>query len=165
MYFRQKHIEGESVMTDHAPGLLDGHFDLLIVVPSWDSRCVVITKCSGLSADDCIFLLFPGRDPGGLRDEYEAILAEFTRRCCGRIIEVKGPSLSLEETWRALWDAIRSKAESAGRPLTIAVDLSTFPRFYSLAAIAGCLQLGYVSSISVLYSKVDPFVKTILGRQ
>jgi hypothetical protein len=66
---------------------------------------------------------------------------------------VKGPSLSLDETWGALWDAIRNKAESTGRPLTIAVDLSTFPRFYSLAAIAGCLQLGYVSTISVLYSE------------
>ena len=151
MEFRQKYIQGDSAATTDARGLLSGHFDLLVVAPSWDSRSVVITGSSEFSADDCILLLFPGRDPAGNRDRNERHLLDFAHRYCTRVLPVSGPSLSLDDTWNSLWQAIMRKAREAGRPLKLALDLSTFPRFYSLAAIAGCLRFGYVSTISVLY--------------
>src|SRR5258708_1346743 len=151
MEFRQKYIQGESAVTADPRGLLCGHFDLLVVAPSWDSRSVVITGASGFSADDCILLLFPGKDPAGNRDRNERLLLDFTHRYCARVLPVRGPSLSLDDTWNSLWQAITRKARESERPLRLALDLSTFPRFYSLAVIAGCLRLGYVSTISVLY--------------
>lgn len=153
MEFRQRHIRGQSATGDVPSDLLSGHFDLLLIAPSWDPRSVCMTDCTDLSAEDCILLLFSGHDPAGYRLRNERRLAEFARTSCKRALPVSGASLSLEETWRSLWDAIRQVAMKAQRPLRIALDLSTFPRFYSLAAIAGCLRLGYASNVSVFYSE------------
>jgi hypothetical protein len=153
MEFRQRYIRGESVMASTQRGLLAGHFDLLLVAPSWDSRCVGIKGCAKLAADDCILLLFSGRDGAGHRERNEKVLTEYVHASCKRVVSINGPSLSLEDTWDSLWDAIRRKATAAARPMRIAMDLSTFPRFYSLGVIAGCLRLGYASSISVFYSE------------
>ena len=56
MEFRQKYLYGESFATNDTHDLLNGHFDLLVVAPSWDSRSVVITEARKFSADDCIVL-------------------------------------------------------------------------------------------------------------
>jgi hypothetical protein len=158
--FRQKYIHGESQITNDPRESLRGHFDLLVAVPSWDSRCVAIASCSDLTAEECILLLFPGVDPDGHRQRNERDLVAFTKDSCRRITRVDGPSLSLDATWAALWNAIRGTSLSVGRPLRIALDLSTFPRFYALGTIAGCLKYGYAASISVLYSEGDYQART-----
>src|SRR5688572_17331760 len=83
--------------------LLHGHFDLVLLSPSWDSRCVPMTKVASVEATHGLILELNKQDEVGLRRTHDREIESFAKERCKHRVAIRGSSLSLSETWAELW--------------------------------------------------------------
>lgn len=151
--FTEGHLTGQSYSSASVQDLLDGYFDLALVVSSWDARCQCIQDAVNLRVAHAILVLFEARDAKGCRDSHDRALEDFCRGHCGFPHVICCSSLDIDGTWTMLDREIGLVAKSMKRPLTILLDISTCPRYYALAVLGSCITRRLASVITVFYAE------------
>ncbi len=152
-YHREGYLVGESRCGEDVFALTSGHYDLLIVSPSWDRRCLCLTGGNGLRAKYGIVLLYEVRNSQGLRKKHDKMVLEYVSTHTEEVSKISGRSVDVETLWPKLFSKIRHISGKTGRPLRVFLDLSTFSRFYALAILATCLSHGIAQSCTVFYAE------------
>jgi hypothetical protein len=151
-HFRDRYLLGTSSRSRSIAARSLGYFDLVLVAPSWDRRCVCIAE-TALTADKVMMLRFNLKDPGGLQIEHEQKLERFAGRVASEFLDIKGDATALRNMWDRIWSAMTELRRGKRAPLRVLVDLSTCPRFYSLGMIVGVLRAGIAQTVTVLYAE------------
>ena len=151
---RDGFIEASSIPLD-SPADLEGAYDALILVSSWDQRCVCITDCDKLSARHGILILFDRRDSSGLRDKHDPQLEQFCDRVCETKHVIRGSSLDVAGMFDRLTAALTQILRQIQRPLRIVLDLSTCPRYYAAAILSEHFARGLIAQVVVFYAEAE----------
>lgn len=152
-FHRQGYLTGESRCGEDVCTLTTGQYDLAIVSPSWDRRCLSLTGGDDLHAKYGIVLLYEARDRQGLRNKHDKILLEYISAHTENVTKISGRSVDVEKLWPKLFSKIKSVSSNTGRPLRVFLDLSTFSRYYAIAILATCLGQGIAESFTVFYAE------------
>jgi hypothetical protein len=56
--YRQSHLRGTSTSSPNVTALLSGHFDVMVLFPSWDARSICVVQADNLTADKSIIVEF-----------------------------------------------------------------------------------------------------------
>lgn len=147
-------FSGASVSSKDPSEIWFGQFQFAVVATSWDVRSTGFTKCDNLSFENCCIVNPTARDTAGLRDSHDPRILEFCRRVSSNISFISTISTSLRDPWKALkssfWAAMQNQVLET-RNSRIFIDISTCPRYLSLALIREALNSGLVSEIVVAY--------------
>lgn len=150
--FRHAFLEGQSETSDAVPGLVDGQYDLLVMTSSWDRRCLCLTDAD-VRATRGIGIFFSHRGVLGLRDHHDPKVASYLGERCGDVTRVERGSEDLDGLWQSLWEAAWEAYGLVGHPMRVLIDLSTCPRYYALALVAGGMRKGLVESVTCFYAE------------
>jgi len=150
--FASGSLRAVSSWADSPTTLYSGSFDLALLVSSWDTRSICVTKSEAFRSGHTTILFFEKRDPYGLRDQHDQKLQEFARQASQSVQPIHCNSLSLEPTWKELLATIARQRKALGRPLHIFLDAAVCPRYYLLATVATALKTGVASRVSVVYA-------------
>ena len=151
--FSECYVKGQSFCSRNIQELLYEHYDLLILVSSWDKRCCCITKTPDVSAMKGILVLFSTRDQGGLRDMHDRQLHDFGKKYCKDLQSIHTDSLDLKNTWRKIDNIICEVTLTLQRPIRILLDISTCPRYYGAAILGRSFIGGSASNVTVFYAE------------
>lgn len=151
--YRQGFVDGTSECATSVPELLNGRFDFMFCVSSWDRRCLSITESIELSAQSGCLVLFDVKDDSGLRDKHDAALRAFCAAKCDKHEIIQGDSADTKGLWRAIEDCIKKAYAKKGKPLSVVVDLCTCPRFFALAIMSRGLKTGMISRLVFFYAE------------
>lgn len=132
--------------------LLNDSFDMVLVCSSWDERCLAATEVSSLQTSEALILEFNQKDKHGLRAKHDQKLQRFFRRRAPTSV-VEGDVRNLRDTWRQLQVSLGQVANARGGGLRLLLDITTMPRFYSLAVLGAGLKSGAIAELSLLYSE------------
>ena len=156
MEFRSLYLSGVSHCSSDASQMLSEHFDVMVIAPSWDTRCRCITQACGLSVKEAVVVLLPAKDSGGLRDRHEREIRTFIERTGGNTHLVghdERPGTDVRTLWLQLRTCLFETRVEAKRPLSILLDISTCPRYLSLAVLGLCLGTGLAQRVSMFYAE------------
>lgn len=152
--FAHGRIQADSHSANSVDDLGFVDFDVLLVAPSWDQRCTTIANASRLNVGSVIILDFENRGTSGRRDRHESIIQKFAQeRSISRPAVIAGRSESVEPMWESVESTLTGIALDTGRPLRILVDMSTCPRFISLAILGWGMSTRLAFQQSFLYSE------------
>jgi hypothetical protein len=152
--FRELFLSGSAHSGQSPSDVITGHFDLLIVTSSWDSRCKCLSE-SDVSADHGVGLFFSNRGQGELRDEHDPVMTRLLEERCTSYKPITLPSEALYDLWDAIWHEVEETAKCLGRPLRVLLDLSTCPRFYAMALVAEGFNSHLVHELTTFYAEGD----------
>jgi hypothetical protein len=133
-------------------GLVDGEYDLLVMAASWDSRCLCLLRAD-VRARCGIGVFFENRGVLGLRDAHDPKIRAYLSERCNSVHEIEHASEDLEGLWQELWKAAWEAYAQVGRPLRLLLDLSTCPRYYAMALLAGGFRKGIIAALTCFYSE------------
>jgi len=150
---RQGYLSGSSQASRAVTDLVTELYDAALIAPGWDARCCSIMGAAHLRVRTCLVLVLPTFDPYGKRHRNERALMSFLRERSEDVVLLQADPNDRQVLWEALWSALRQLAAQNSRPVSLLMDLSTCPRFYSLAALAGCFKHALTSRIDVLYTE------------
>jgi hypothetical protein len=150
---QQSHLRATSKSSDEVAHLFDGHFDLMVLFPSWDGRCICIDQADKLTADNAIIFDFTHKGTLGLREKHDPIVRAYATRATGKALHVTGKSEDLAQLWEQLREQVLRVYLEMGRPLNVFIDLSSSPRYYSLGLLAYGIGQGIVKEASFLYAE------------
>lgn len=132
----------DEVLYDDAAGLMNGSFDLVIVGASWDKRCRTVIESTDLDANSAILIRYSNAGLSGTSGTSFSLLDAYLGTQTKNAVEVLSvDSAQMVETWSAIRRAVVQAYADRGRPLNIAIDLSSVPRYVSM----GLLGFGYKS--------------------
>ncbi len=139
--YRQGHLEATGRVSSKPATHLRGQYDVLILFPSWDERCLCVTECSETRATFGMIVLFGNRGTQGLRDEHEPVVEKYLAEHAEQRLPVEGDSEDLDQLWNGIRRHLLDVRKQIGQPLRIAIDLST-SRYYAAAVLAFALGEG-----------------------
>ena len=149
--------------------LIAGRFDVVLTASSWEPRCMEILKLQNLSAKLGLLLLFDEMGKTGRRERHDQVLTEWLRGCTDQQRFVRGVRSTDESAvFKRLIESIDTCYKFFGRPFSILVDISCFPKPYFLLALAYSLKSGYVNEISLFYSQAEysnDYTEAVLRRR
>lgn len=151
--FRQAHLEGTSKRSTDLASLANGDYDLALVCSSWDARCLAVTAVQEMRTKRVVILLFDARDDQGLRDSHDPKLTAFAEKIASKITVIRGESTDLRSVWNQLSDELARARMAQQSPLSLFIDISTCPRFYSAATLAVALKKGWASRATLFYAE------------
>lgn len=153
--FRYAHLVGDATQSSDVADLLRDEFDVMLLVPSWDTRCLSVAGAKPLSANQGIVVLLAGRDKQGLRDRHDAQLASFASEHARTTAFVSGEANGVQGLWNTLREGLAVHRERHGKPLRLLMDISTCPRYLFLAVLAWAMSPGMCQSISFFYTEAN----------
>lgn len=154
--FSQGPIRAEARCARTVDGLELGEWDVLICAPSWDRRSVVIVDSSDLSATWVFVLEFENRGTSDLRDTHESQIKDFARSTAAdddHVQIMEGKSEDVELMWEQIESRLNALVEELQRPLRVLLDMSTCPRYFSLAVLGWGQTTGMAAHQAFLYSE------------
>ena len=128
-------------------------YDVMVLVSSWDRRSICITGATQLKATKGILVLFDDRDQQGLRDNHDQKLLHYCEFSTIQNEIVVGRSTEVEQIWGKILDSILSEYIRSGRPLSLFIDASTCPRYYTLGILGYCLKSGIAHRVTISYAE------------
>lgn len=150
--YKSSFISGESLRSETLEDLFVENFDLVILTSSWDRRSVVISEAR-LLAKKVILLDFEYKDSCGLRELHDKKLNCFIVSLGVEKIVISDSSTNYSSLWEKLKSAIEDVFLLNSRPIDILIDLSSCPRYYTLATLGYCLRKGIVRSLTFFYAE------------
>lgn len=148
------YIRANSYMSQSVSELWEGEYDLSLLASSWDERCVCVTSAAGLSLGHAIVVMPKDKDAIGLRDTHDDRLCKFVegKSASHELFSLETGDLS---AWPRLKGAFHKFLDKNPRPggARVFVDISTCPRFLSLAFLKEALHSGLVRSLDLAYSE------------
>jgi hypothetical protein len=131
---------------------LSEQFDLALIASGSDRRCMSMLGFIP-QADRCILLTFTGNHDQSLSATNESELISYYRAKNASIDRISGDALDIDAMWPRIWASIQECYSEKRRPLRVLIDLSTCPRIYSLASLAGLLRVGMARRLTVFYAE------------
>ncbi|MFI2842022.1 hypothetical protein [Mycolicibacterium sp. PDY-3] len=135
-------VFSNQTVQEQAAGLMNGSFDLVVVGASWDKRCRTVIDSDGLNADSVMIIRYASAGTSGTSStSYKLLESYFSIRTQRSPVVLSIDSALMIETWTEIRTALVHTYAELGRPLHIAIDLSSVPRYISM----GLLGFGYKS--------------------
>lgn len=132
----------DEVVQHDATGLMNGSFDFVVVGASWDKRCRTVIDSAELATDSTALIRYTSSGVSGTSSTSFALLESYlSARTKNTVAVLTVDSAQMVETWTAIRRAVVQAYTELGRPLNIAIDLSSVPRYVSM----GLLGFGYKS--------------------
>jgi hypothetical protein len=135
--------------------LWSGFFDFAIIGTSWDRRCTAITQCLNLTFSTVVEVVpFDIEQTGSLADNHQKV-SEFCTNNSSDFQSKQSKTSNLPETLaeikECLWSAIgNADRKQAAR---VFIDISTCPRYFTLAILVEAFRSGLVEEIFIAYSE------------
>jgi hypothetical protein len=98
-------------------------------------------------------IFFANRRVLGLRDAHDPKVTAYLKERCQAVTMIEHPSEDLDGLWQALWKATWEAYADVGRPMRVLLDLSTCPRYYAMALLAGGIRKGVIGSLTCFYAE------------
>ncbi|MGU3649848.1 hypothetical protein [Mycolicibacterium sp. A43C] len=150
-------FDSERVEND-AGGLIDGSFDLVIVGASWDKRCRTVVDSPDLAAHSTALLRYASSGISGTSStSYELLLAHLSPRTRNPVATLNVDSALMIDTWSEIRKAAVQAYVELGRPLNIAVDLSSVPRYVSMGLLGFGYKSGCAARMTFWYSAAKSY--------
>lgn len=137
------------------------HFDVLIMVVSWERRCHSILNWGGLSCDRALILKFAGTPMADSEKEAlktvngETIISGVSRHAREhRIVELP-KSTSMAQAFHVVGTAIRDLALENSRRLRLCVDISSMPRSMICYLLLSSFKQSLTDAISCFFAISD----------
>jgi hypothetical protein len=135
--------------------LWTGTFDFGLVGVSWDKRCTAISKCNSISFNSVALVAPQTTVSLELLSSHREIVHDFCQsnsKLCN-VLETETETLSgtFERIRSLFWAAVGEANRTA--PAKIFIDVSTCPRYLSLALLREALFSGIVSEVCLGYSE------------
>lgn len=135
--------------------LWTGTFDFALIGSSWDKRCLALKNCDNLTFESSLEIMPSVEGDAGLLDTHHGVLAEFCARKSHdhhvTTSHTSGLSETFTEVRSRLWAAINHPDRR--RPARVFIDVSTCPRYFSLAVLGEAFRSGLVGEIVIAYSE------------
>jgi hypothetical protein len=151
--YRAGFLRAESCSSEDVRDFWSGNYDVLVIASSWDSRCMALSQCGGLRASLAVLLLYDAMDDQGLREAHDEGLKSYLACVAETVEEVRGQATNVYLTWRTIMETVIGAARAKGRPLNVACDITTIPRYVSCGLLAAGFRLGIVRQFEALYSE------------
>lgn len=132
--------------------------DVLLTGASWDSRCVANLDVTfdGLSQVHVLTFEDPGSNGQAIKNLDEMI--EWSRSQRLPISQQLLIPRSSAENWKAVRSSLIRAYEDLKRPITVAIDLNSVPRYISLSVLGFGAKSGIVESCVAIYSSATGYV-------
>ena len=150
--FRHSFLAGVSRPAASPTRIVRDRYDLLLMAASWDSRCLCLLE-TAVTATQGIGVFFENRGVLGLREKHDPLITEFLHSRCEATGLIEHASEDLDGLWNQLWTATWATYAEIGRPLDVLLDLSTCPRYYAMALLAGGFRKGIISRLTCFYAE------------
>ncbi len=138
--------------------LLSGRHDVIIVGASWDTRCRSIMFCTDVSTDTAVLISYRNKGWTGRSRESMRLLANyFDNGVAENLVVVDMESTDMTSTWASLRQVIVDAYVRVGRPLRIAIDLSSVPRYVSLGLLGLCVRAGCAGRMTYWYTAANEY--------
>lgn len=148
-----RHVRASAVRSDTIGDLVAARYDYVLIGSSWDERCTAISAASELTAEVVQLFCPLNRGEGSLRDRHDELLVAFSHRVGAKVDIIESASEDLSGVFDNIESTMLSLRKELNRPLRVLVDLSPLPRYFSLGAVALCLNDGFAEFADVLYSE------------
>jgi len=145
-----------SARSSHSPDpreLWNGYFDFALLGASWDVRCMAVTKCDEIRFGSAVVLIPHAMDPSG--SVHADRVSQFCRAKCEQVEVVESMPSNLPHTLGLIREKLAAEISRVERtvPARVFIDISTCPRYFSLAILAEALRSGLVAEVSLGYSE------------
>ena len=135
--------------------LWSGFFDFALLGASWDKRCTAITKCHELQFHTAVEIVPFEMTSNGSLDTHQQSISDFclTNSKSFHVTQSKTANLAetLADVRTHFWSAISGQHRS--EPARVFIDVTTCPRYFSLAVLVEAFRSGLVGEIVVAYSE------------
>ncbi len=126
-------------------------FDLAVVVASWDSRCLEVTKLP-ITAKRVLLVDFKNKGETGRSNKHKNHLSSWAESIAEYVSECEIDSLAVADSVR-VWKNTLSKETRPGD--RIFVDVSSFPKSHMLTLFGILLRATIIKDISLFYAEAD----------
>lgn len=140
-----------------AEGVVSGVYDIVVVGASWDVRCRTAIQFTGLSGGTAIMLSYKNKGSTGRSTESQELLSGFFALRMSDYILLDVDSAEMVPTWASVRQAVVDVYARLGRPLRIAIDLSSVPRYVSLGLLGFCARTGCASWMTFWYTAANSY--------
>lgn len=153
--FASASISAKSYRSTNPSNIWAGRFDFALVGSSWDKRCLAITTCDSITFKSALEIAPFTTDPPGLLGIHRHRINEFLSARSDifdtRESETTNLPATLKDIRAEFWLAIG--ASDRRQPARVFIDVSTCPRYFSLAILYDALASGRVGEIVIGYSE------------
>ncbi|WP_141677827.1 hypothetical protein [Microbacterium oleivorans] len=155
----RRRIVSQSVAVDSIEVSIED-VDLLIGGATWDARCLVVNDISYRNrVTHAMLLTFEDRGTSGRVDIHEGLLREGMSRVSDNpLLTLQIDTSALVGAWAMFRRAVLNVYEAVGRPLRVAVDLNSVPRYLALSLLGFGAKTGVVASFSAIYSAARAYI-------
>lgn len=152
--YSKYYFDGYSFRSNEVNDLLELECDLIILISSWEERCLSIKSCTKINAKYGLLILFSNKDNLGLRERHDKILKTYIKRITLEYeIISEWTSYDIYNVWDKIFTYMKNVINRLRRPIKILFDMSSCPKFYPLSTLSTSLTNGLASRFSIFYSE------------
>jgi hypothetical protein len=133
--------------------LLDGVYDLVILVSSWEDRVRAVTEADKLRCTLGLLVQYEEQDGEGARAKNDELLVPYIEKISDSTAILNSSATDLDGTWGNLFAHLVRHRARIGRPLSVLLDASTCQRYHILALLARGFESGIVRELSIFYAE------------
>ncbi|MCA4722165.1 hypothetical protein [Mycolicibacterium fortuitum] len=146
------------VVRQDPTGLMDGSFDLIIVGASWDRRCRTLIASTDLVTHSAVLIRYANTGVSGSSDASLEFLNSFVSPRTKNSVEILAlDSAAMVDTWTEIRKAVVQTCGDLRRPMHIAVDLSSVPRYISMGLLGFGYKSGCAAQMTFWYSAAKDY--------
>lgn len=150
--FDDRHLSAASEVGTSFDGLLESRYDYVLTGSSWDQRCLALSSADITSSVTQV-LLPRNRGWSDLRSKHDEILSDYWRSHADHLDIIEEESEALEAVFSRIEGAISTLRKAADQPLSMLIDLSAMPRYFTLGAVAIGLNNAVAGRVDVVYAE------------
>ncbi|WP_425252429.1 hypothetical protein ACPJXG_22775 [Janthinobacterium sp. NFX145] len=148
-------IVAESIKSDNPNSLWRGSFDFGLVGTSWDARCTAILGCDSIHFKSSILIKPLTTTSSPVLENNHSKVHNFLNSASGLCTVLEADTERLSDVYERIrslfWAAIGEQERTF--PASIFIDVSTCPRYFSLALLGEAFRSGQVDQICLGYSE------------
>lgn len=149
-------LVGEARVSESTSSVWAGHYDLGVIAASWDPRCTEIACAPNLTFGVLLICAPKITDRDGLRKHHDVVIKDAAQRSAAETKYIYFGPAELEDSWavlrEGLWQSLRRVRNSG---LRLFLDITTCPRYLTLALLKEALSSGLCSVIDIGYTEGD----------
>jgi hypothetical protein len=148
-------INAKSTHSTYPNEVWEGHFDFALIGTSWDKRCLALTSCKNLKFESVVEITPREENADQLLISHHRVLGDYLRQCSTNYYLEESITSKLSETYAEVRKRFLNAIGNPDRrlPARVFIDVSTCPRFFSLAILGEAFRSGVVGEIVVGYSE------------
>ena len=158
--YKDYFLHAKSEFSNNPINLIYGTYDLGIIFPSWDNRCLELLKCTDLSFKNSILPIFSGKNSAKYSKLNQSKLIDYAKQNSNQTYSFEGESIDFNYIWQNLSKQIINQFIKNKSSLNIFLDLSTCPKYYAMSILSTCILRGIAKLITIFYSEGEYHIKT-----